>query len=69
MDEDRQNPREDGAAVVRDVMRVEASELIQLGKDLDSIGRIYGYTTTTPPDCKELLAPENNEPKIDFFKK
>ena len=68
-EEDRQNPQEDGAAVVRDVMGVEVGEAVQLKKNLTSAGKIYGYMTTTPPDCKELLDQENKAPPIDFFKK
>ncbi len=66
-EEGRQNKVEDRAAVVRDVAAGEASAGIQLDWSLESLGKLYGYFTTNPPDCATLL--DSNGPSIDFFKK
>lgn len=68
-EEGRQNKLEDAAAVVRDGMANEISEVVQLGKDLNSLGKVYGYVTSSAPDCATLLGPEKAAPSIDFFKK
>jgi len=67
-EEGRQNKLEDAAAVVRDGMGNEISEVVQLGKDLNSLGKVYGYVTSSAPDCATLLGPDNAPPSIDFFK-
>lgn len=68
-EEGRQNKLEDAAAVVRDGMGNEISEVVQLGKDLNSLGKVYGYVTSSAPDCATLLNPEKAAPPIEFFKK
>ncbi len=67
-EEGRQNKLEDAAAVVRDGMGNEISEVVQLGKDLNSLGKVYGYVTSSAPDCATLLGPDNAPSSIDFFK-
>jgi hypothetical protein len=67
-EEGRQNKLEDAAAVVRDGMANEISEVVQLGKDLNSLGKVYGYVTSSAPDCATLLGPEKAAPSIDFLK-
>ena len=68
-DEDRQNLQEDGAAVVRDVMAVEVSEVAQLDFGLNSVGKVYGYFSKTPPICPINIGQSSTNPAIDFFKK
>jgi hypothetical protein len=68
-EEERQNKLEDAAAIVRDGMANEVSELVQLSKDLNSLGKVYGYMTSKVPDCGTLLGPKETTSAIDFFKK